>query len=218
MRARTLVIIAVAILTIGAGATWYAVNRHGLRQTTAAPVPEPEVWTCTMHPEVREHMPGQCPKCGMDLVRAEGTKTPAAERTTPPDAAASPNRAAVELDTRRRQLLGVRTARAERGAITRDIRAVGIVRFDETRLADINLKLDGWIKKLYVETTGQGVGRGQPLLDLYSPELLAAQEEFLLALSTRDTMRNSQVEDARVQSERLVDSARQRMMLWDLPP
>lgn len=175
---------------------------------------EAEVWSCPMHPEVRQDRPGKCPKCGMDLVK----DTPATLKDAAPDASGNDvPRAGVQLDTRRRQLLGVRTARVQRGAIARDIRAVGIVRYDETRLSDINLKLDGWVEKLYVEATGQAVRRGQPLLDIYSPELMATQNEYLLALATRETMQQSTIPDARVQADRLVDSARRRLTLWDLP-
>jgi RND family efflux transporter MFP subunit len=169
------------------------------------------IWTCPMHPEVRERAPGKCPKCGMDLVLEKpiDAATPAAGAETP--------RAPVQLDTRRRQLLGVRTAPVERAPMERTIRAVGAVRYDETRLADVNLKLDGWIQKLHVNSTGQAIRRGQPLLDLYSPDLLATENEYLLALSTRDTMRQSTLGDAKEQAERLVESARQRLTLWDLP-
>lgn len=126
-------------------------------------------------------------------------------------------RAAIQLDTRRRQLLGVRLARVERGAIERPVRAVGIIRYDETRLADVNLKLDGWIRSLYVNATGQPVRRGQPLFEISSPELLATENEYLLALATRDRIQQSQVAEARTQADRLVESARQRLQLWDLP-
>lgn len=166
-----------------------------------------EVWTCPMHPEVRLPGPGKCPKCGMDLVKASPDAAPAPAGTP---------RAGIQLDTRRRQLIGVRTVRVERGPIERTIRTVGLVRYDETRLADVNLKLDGWVRQLHVDYTGQPIRRGQPLLDLYSPELLATQNEYLLALATRESMRQSTIPEARAQADRLVESARQRLALWDL--
>jgi RND family efflux transporter MFP subunit len=202
-------ILAVATLTtVVVAVSFYVRDPHGSHVTRG------EIWTCPMHPEVRQDGPGTCPKCGMDLVKE---KPPAVTDTPDADPAQIP-RAGVQLDARRRQLLGVRTARVERGAISRDIRSVGIVRYDETRLSDINLKLDGWIEKLFVETTGQAVKRGQPLLDIYSPELLATQNEYLLALSTLEAMRQSTIADAREQADRLVESARRRLTLWDLSP
>jgi Cu(I)/Ag(I) efflux system membrane fusion protein/cobalt-zinc-cadmium efflux system membrane fusion protein len=192
----------------------FAVGRYAMDPDRGHQHAAEEVWSCPMHPEVRQNGPGKCPKCGMDLVK----ETPATLKGAAPGAPETDvPRAGVQLDTRRRQLLGVRTARVERGAIARDIRAVGIVRYDETRLSDVNLKLDGWIEKLHVEATGQAVRRGQPLLDLYSPELMATQNEYLLALSTRETMQQSTIADARIQADRLVESARRRLTLWDLP-
>jgi RND family efflux transporter MFP subunit len=126
-------------------------------------------------------------------------------------------RAEVNLDLRRQQLIGVRTAVVERAAASRTIRTVGLVRYDETRLADVNLKLEGWIRDLYVDYTGKLVREGEPLFTLYSPELLTTQQEYLLAVKTRDRMRQSQIADAREYADRLVASARHRIELWDLP-
>ena len=138
---------------------------------------------------------------------------PAAE--SPPPALA---RAEVNIDPRRQQLIGVRTAPVVRRALTQPIRAVGTVRYDETRLADVNVKVAGWIEELYVDYTGQFIDVGQPLFALYSPELLTTQQEYLLALESRDQLRASRLADARVYANRLVDAARRRLVLWDLPP
>ena len=127
-------------------------------------------------------------------------------------------RAEINIDLRRQQLLGVRTAPAERRMLTQPIRAVGSVRYDETRLADVNVKVDGWIEELHVDYTGQFIEPGQPLFTLYSPELLTTQQEYLLALETRDQLRNSQIAEARDHADRLVEATRQRLALWDLPP
>ncbi len=127
-------------------------------------------------------------------------------------------RAEINIDLRRQQLLGVRTAPAERRMLTQSIRAVGSVRYDETRLADINVKVDGWVEELHVDYTGQFIEPGQPLFTLYSPELLTTQREYLLAMDTRDQLRNSQIAEARDHADRLVEATRQRLALWDLPP
>ena len=133
-----------------------------------------------------------------------------------PAAVGSP-RAEVNIDPRRQQLIGVRTAPVERRVLTKSIRAVGTVRYDETRLADVNVKVAGWIEGLYVDYTGQFIEAGQPLFTLYSPELLTTQQEYLLALESRAQLRDSRIADARVYADRLVDAARQRLTLWDLP-
>ena len=142
-----------------------------------------------------------------------------AEMTDPERAtAAGTPRAEIMIDPRRQQLIGVRTVPVERRALTATVRTVGLVRYDETRLADINLKLEGWVRDLYVDTTGEFVKTGQPLFTLYSPELVTTQNEYLLALKTREQVRHSQLADAREHADRLVESAKQRLALWDLPP
>src|SRR5213593_4000920 len=134
-----------------------------------------------------------------------------------PTAPAGTPRGDVTIDPRRQQLIGVRTVPVKREAVDQTIRAVGLVRYDETRLADINLKVEGWIRDLYVDYTGQFVRKGQPLFTLYSPDLLTTENEYLLALKTRDQMQHSVIPDARQRADDLVASARQRLMLWDLP-
>ncbi|MBI4262931.1 MAG: FixH family protein [Acidobacteria bacterium] len=126
-------------------------------------------------------------------------------------------RGEVNLDLRRQQLIGVRTAPVERSPASRTVRTVGVVRYDETRLADVNLKIGGWIRDLYVDYTGKAVRQGDPLFSIYSPDLLATMQEYLLALKTRDQMQASQVADAREYADRLVEAARRRIELWDLP-
>jgi RND family efflux transporter MFP subunit len=137
------------------------------------------------------------------------------------DAGAQPAgtaRAEVVIDPRRQQLIGVRTVPAERQTLTRTTRAVGLVGYDETRLVDVNIRVEGWIEQLYVDYTGRFVKQGEPLFAIYSPELLTTQNEYLLALRTRDQLRQSQIADAREYADRLVQAARQRLELWDLPP
>ena len=124
----------------------------------------------------------------------------------------------VTIDARRQQLIGVRVAAVKQTLLSATVRTTGVVRYDETRQTDVNVKLDGWIRDLYVDYTGQAVQRGERLFTLYSPELLATQNEFLLALKNREQMQASQVADAREYAERLVDAARQRLALWDLSP
>ena len=127
-------------------------------------------------------------------------------------------RAEVRIDPRRQQLLGVRTVAVSRQSLRRTIRAVGVVAYDETTLVDVNLKLDGWIEDLYVDYTGRLVEEGEPLFTFYSPALLTTQHEYVLALDTRDELRVSEDAAARSYAERMVDSARGRLALWDLSP
>ncbi len=159
------------------------------------------------------------------LARVAGIDQPAAGTAghgpsahVPEPIAGPAPRAGFALDARRRQLIGVRTTPVERRSMARTIRAVGNVRVDESRLTEISLKVDGWIRELHVSEHGQHVHQGDPLLTLYSPDLLASQQEYLLALETRDALDGSQVSDAREYAGRLVEAARERLVLWDLDP
>jgi Cu(I)/Ag(I) efflux system membrane fusion protein len=127
---------------------------------------EVDHYTCSMHPSVKEAAPGKCPICGMDLIPV--TKEQRQEGV-------------VMIDDARRQLIGVRTDPVVLAPMRKDFRVVGHVTYDESSLADVNLKVHGWITKLYVSQTGQKVTRGQTLLSLYSPELYNAEQDFLLA-------------------------------------
>jgi RND family efflux transporter MFP subunit len=142
---------------------------------------------------------------------------PAAE-PPPAGGVASTPRAEVSIDPRRQQLIGVRTVAAMREDLSTTIRAVGVVRSDETRLTDVNVKVDGWIKELFVDFTGQPVKKGQPLFTLYSPDLLNTEQEYVLARKAREQLRASPIADARERADALVAAARQRLELWDLTP
>jgi Cu(I)/Ag(I) efflux system membrane fusion protein/cobalt-zinc-cadmium efflux system membrane fusion protein len=127
-------------------------------------------------------------------------------------------RGPITIDPRRQQLIGVRTVPVAHELMQQTVRTVGVVRYDETRQADINLRVEGWIRDLYVDYTGQPIQKGQPLFTLYSPDLLTTQQEYLLALKTRDQVQGSVIAEARERADQLVTAARQRLSLWDLPP
>jgi Cu(I)/Ag(I) efflux system membrane fusion protein len=114
-------------------------------------------------------------------------------------------------------MIGVTSAPVEQTVLKKMIRAVARVDFDERRLADVTLKIGGWVQDLFVDYTGKTVHKGEPLLTLYSPDLVTSQEEYLLALRTRDQLADSTVPEAVTSSQRLVEAAR-RLLLWDLTP
>jgi Cu(I)/Ag(I) efflux system membrane fusion protein len=209
-----LVVLLVGVL---AGAFALYATTTGSHQHAAGDVHAGEGWTCPMHPEVTSAAPGKCPKCGMDLVKeaSSGTKAEAARQNSeqPQDP-----RGEVVLDGRRQQLIGVRTTRARRMTVQPEIRATGVVTYDETRQAEINLKVDGWIRDLHADYTGQAIRRGDLLFTLYSPDLLATQNEYLLALRAKQQTSTSQVADVQHYSARLLSAARERLLLWDVSP
>jgi Cu(I)/Ag(I) efflux system membrane fusion protein len=124
--------------------------------------------------------------------------------------------AAIRLSPEQRQMIGVTYGTVERIALKKTIRAVGRVDFDERRLADVTFKVGGWVQDLFVDYTGKAVRKGEPLLTLYSPDLVTSQEEYLLALRTRDQLAQSSLPEARNGSAGLVEAARRRLLLWDL--
>lgn len=155
-------------------------------------------WTCPMHPSVRQPGPGQCPICGMELVAVTRAQAGSGE---------------VVIEADRQQLLGVRIGTVELRPVSAEVRAVGRVAFDETRLEDVTVKYGGYIGRLHVEQTGQAVKRGQTLFTLYSPELYAAQQEYLAALASQKAARQTSVPD---RADYLAAAARQKLRLWDL--
>ena len=124
-------------------------------------------------------------------------------------------RAAITVDTRRQQLIGVRTVRVVRSDMAAEIRAAGTIAFDETRQAEINTRIDGWIRELYADYTGRPVRRGEALFTLYSPDLIAEQNEYLLALRGRATAGEGGLSEY---SERLADAARERLLRLEMTP
>ena len=151
--------------------------------------------------------------------RRPQSATPAATMVETHDIAAPSTatpRGPITVDARRQQLIGVRTVPARIASLGSTIRAVGSVRSAETRLADVNVKLDGWIRELFVDYTGRSVAKGQPLFTLYSPDLLATETEYVLALKARDQLQQSQVAGAKERADQLVTAARQRLTQWDL--
>ena len=169
-----------------------------------------QTWTCPMHPQIISDRPGSCPICGMDLVPVSKTAT------RPAAGAGVSGQGVVHLDAERRQMIGVRTAAVELAPFTRTIRAVGRVSYDETRLRHVHTKIDGYVERLLANATGESVRPGQPLLEIYSPELLASQQEFLVALAARDRMGSSGLSSVAGYGEDLVASARRRLQLFDM--
>lgn len=113
--------------------------------------------------------------------------------------------------------IGVRFGVAERRPLERTIRTVGRVEIDERRLAHVNIKIEGWIDELYVNYTGEQVTRGQLLFTVYSPELVATQREYLLALRSQRTRGRSEFPEVAAGAQSLVEVTRQHLQLWDIP-
>lgn len=213
-----------------------------------------QLWTCGMHPEVIVDEPGQCPKCGMNLVPVKNTS----ESSQPKTADTKPNgerkilywqapmnpteiydkpgksamgmdlipvyegdeqssSGAISIDPVTVQNMGVRYGTVSRMDFHHEIRTVGKVDYNEDKLYEINTKMSGWIERLFVDYTGEMVNAGQPLMEIYSPELVTTQQEYLLALKTREMVRESRIASIREGGETLLESTRKRLLYWDVP-
>ena len=122
----------------------------------------------------------------------------------------------VNVSPEKQQLVGIRTARAEVRSLVKKIRTVGIVTSDETKVAQVFTKVEGWIEKLFVNYTGKLVEKGQPLFTLYSPDLIATQDEYLLALQAKESLASSSLQEIRAGSASLLETTRRRLSLWDI--
>jgi multidrug efflux pump subunit AcrA (membrane-fusion protein) len=150
-----------------------AVTLDGFALLAIAVVAAEQLYTCGMHPQVIKTEPGNCPICGMALtpVRANA------------GGAGSP---VLHVDTATVQRMNLKTGVVTRGPVTREIRAVGAVDYNERGLRDVTTKYDGWIERLHVDATWTTVKTGDPLFDIYSPDLYNAQLNYLVALRTED--------------------------------
>ena len=163
-----------------------------------------------MDPSITSPVPAK-DSMGMDYVPVY------AEEQAASTADGVPGRAVVEISPQGLRLAGVRTEPATRESFARTIRAVGTVAADETRVRHVHTKIAGWVEKLYVNFTGQLVRKGEPILSIYSQELVASQEEYLKARETARRFSTSDLAEVRQGGEDLVQAARRRLELFDVP-
>jgi Cu(I)/Ag(I) efflux system membrane fusion protein len=146
--------------------------------------------------------------------------TPAGEKSMEgmegmPGMAAAPS-GAVVIPAVMRQLIGVRSAPAALAALGQEIRAVGTVGYDERGLTQVTLKISGWVREVLVDSIGRPVHKGEPLFTLYSPDLLATQDEYLLAVKAQGQLAASPLAEVKANAASLVASTRDRLRLWDV--
>jgi RND family efflux transporter MFP subunit len=134
--------------------------------------------------------------------------------TAPPPAGASSS--AVLISPARQQLIGVRTGVVQRERAEGTTRAVGVLAYDETRVTHIHVRVAGWVERLFIDFVGKPVRRGQALFSVYSPDLVTAQTDYLIALRARSELANASLRDARGTSDALVRAARDRLSRWNV--
>lgn len=154
-------------------------------------------YTCAMHPSVKQKEPGTCPICAMDLSPVNYDEKEGG---------------VLLIDEERRQRIGVTLGKVERRPMKLQIRAVGRATYDERKLTEVTTRIRGYVQELKVDETGQEVKKGQVLMTLYSPELYAAQQEYLLAIESQGRAE----ERGSSRSSYLVDAARRKLELWEM--
>jgi Cu(I)/Ag(I) efflux system membrane fusion protein len=122
----------------------------------------------------------------------------------------------IQITPERQQLIGVKIGTVEMRPLEKVIRTVGSIDYDEKRIATVSVKVGGWIEDLYVDFTGRYVRKGEPLLTIYSPELVSTQEEYLTALEAKKSLAKSSFPEVAGTGDSLVESARRRLKLWDV--
>jgi len=247
--AGTLVVVLAVGLVLGGGAA-YLLARGSPAHDHAGTAAEAKTrYTCPMHPTIVSDHPGDCPICGMALVKVGGAGSAAsgerkitfyrspmdAKQTSPVPrkdemgmdylpvyedevsggASSVEGLATVTIDPQRQQLIGLRTAEVASGPVGASWKTVGKVAVDETQVHHVNIKVGGFVDTVYVDYVGKAVRRGERLFSIYSPDLLSVQQEYLLALRTRKALAEGGV--ATGAGDDLVESARERLRLWDIP-
>jgi membrane fusion protein, copper/silver efflux system len=203
------VVIVFGILFRGRIATWLEGNKaiaSGTIDKSASTPSEPRVlyWYDSMNPQRHYDKPGKAPD-GMDLLPKYAD-----------DKAAEMTAGTVKIASDKQQLMGVRTGTVERESLVRTVRTTGQLTSDETKLAHVHVKVNGYIDKVYVDYIGQLVKKGQPLFTLYSPDLVATEEEYLIAKRGANDLGNSQFPEVSRGSQSLLRSTRERLKLWDI--
>lgn len=235
------------LLVISVSLNIYQLSRHHAGGATSATESSAkETWVCPMHPTIVQDHPGDCPICGMKLVKKEmpaGTQRQIAYYRSPMDPKitspaprkdemgmdyipvykdelnsannAVQGRTEVTIDPARQQLIGLKTARVARSDVSGGWSTVGRVQADPTKVSKVNIKVPGYVEQVLVDFVGKPVRRGDPLFTFYSPEIYAAEQEFVLAMKSRDALskRGGTAQDG----DALVNAVRQKLALWDVP-
>lgn len=197
--------IVVILVAAVAGGGYYLAQKKNPDQAKDKAAQGPVLYTCAMHPFIIKDKPGTCPICGMQLIKkVEGTQASAQEQKMLGHVSLSPTQAV---------MANVATVPAEFAPLSKEINAVGIVQYDQSKQAKVTAWVAGRIDRLLVNTVGAYVSKGRPVAEVYSPDLVAAQQEYLLALKSRDQFQKSSIQAISQGGEGLVSSARQRLKL-----
>ncbi|MDD2367392.1 MAG: efflux RND transporter periplasmic adaptor subunit [Desulfuromonadaceae bacterium] len=173
-----------------------------------------QLWTCSMHPFIVKDKPGLCPICGMELIKKNDASPVSVAETGVSKSQQQDLSDNVFVSGTQRTMANVETVAAKVLPLSKTITAVGVVQYDQSRQAKVTSWIAGRIDKLNVNTVGAVVNREKPVAELYSPELVATQQEYLLAVKSREQLKNSSVPSISESGESLVSSAKERLKLF----
>ncbi|MDY0042406.1 MAG: efflux RND transporter periplasmic adaptor subunit [Desulforhabdus sp.] len=193
--------------------TAVAQHEHG-ESTSGQPAgqsaEEAQIYTCSMHPQIQLPNPGKCPICGMDLIPVKKTPRRGAGETR--------SMRELTLSPYAEELAKVWTQPVERKFVQAEVRMVGFIGYDETRQAYITAWVPGRIDRLYVDFTGTVVRKGDPMVYLYSPQLLSAQQELLQSINAVKGLGQSRFTTMQETAQATVAAAKEKLRLWGLMP
>jgi len=192
-----------------AGGGWFLwQQQHSVKIGTPTATESRQLYTCSMHPSVIRDNPGLCPICGMELIK----KIDHTHEEALPAPAKMVDR--ISLSPSRRVMANVATLEAKKESLNKEINAVGIVQYDQSRQSKVTAWIAGRLDKLYVTSVGSLVSKESPVAEIYSPDLIAAEQEYLLAIKSREQLKNSPFTSLAQNGEGLVASAKQRLLLF----
>lgn len=201
---KTFGIVAVCLVAGFLGGRFLAPSHLPSHEGGSVPGPEAgaaQVWTCSMHPQIRLPQPGACPICGMDLV---------------PAASGGSGDGTVILGEGAQRIASIAVEPVARRSLEHEVRTVAKIETAEPLVAHLSARIDGRIERLYVDFTGIRVSKGDHLVDIYSPDLLLAQTEFLLA--SRHLEATPPGGAGRTAAETSLEASRQKLLLWGITP
>lgn len=212
MSKKWLIPLLLVISAVVAGAGWYLWQKRSSVKEEAgkAAAVAKQLWTCSMHPFIIRDAPGKCPICGMDLIPKVDAGKSGSNATNGKDDALP---VGVSLSQKQQVMANVTTVEVSSEPLATGIEATGVVQFDQTRQSKITAWIAGRIDRLDVGSVGSAVSRNRPIAEVYSPDLIATQQELLLALKSRNRLKQSGGSDASGSDGDLVASARERLRL-----